>query len=168
MSSSTYNLYSLQDDVLSLSNDSFYEFVTQVAGQLEANILKIQGIRNARTLLRSTDLFSIFKLDCNAVNELKQQVCWECKNGQIVVKQGIELNLKILTEVLKELHDKYIKKIHRQKKLSLNATAISTTTTLNDTPIVFRRVYLEPTFKKRKIYLAICFLELFEHQLSVN
>ena len=42
MSTLVYDLYSLQDDVLLLSNDNFYEFVTQVAGKLEEDILKIQ------------------------------------------------------------------------------------------------------------------------------
>ena len=62
MATAAYDLYCLQDEVLLLSNEEFYEFVTQVAGKIEADILKMQGIRTARALLRSADPLAIFRL----------------------------------------------------------------------------------------------------------
>ena len=116
MVTATYDLYCLQDEVLQLSNEDFYEFVIQVAGKLEADILKIQGIRSARALLRSTDPLAIFRLECDAVAELKKEAFWQCNDGQFVVKQGIELNLQILADTLKEKHNKYIRKIQQRQR----------------------------------------------------
>lgn len=113
-----YDLYDLEDDVLHLNNDAFYSFVIQTAGELEAEILKIQGIRNAWALLRSADPLDVFKFDCDELNELKNRAFWHCTDGQFIVKQGIELNLQILMDVLKEIHQKYIKKIQKKKKTS--------------------------------------------------
>lgn len=113
-----YDLYDLTDDVLQLADDAFYDFVIQTTGELEAEILKIQGIRNIWALLRSTDLLNVFKIDCDELNELKSRAFWHCTDGRLVIKQGIELNLHILTDVLKGIHQKYLKKIQKQKKAS--------------------------------------------------
>ncbi|CAF4671508.1 unnamed protein product [Rotaria socialis] len=84
----TFDLYNLNDDVLFKSNDSFFEFVKEVCGDIEADILRVQGIRNARCLIRSTNLLDILKLDCDEVNEIKSYACFRCKGGEFIVKQG--------------------------------------------------------------------------------
>jgi hypothetical protein len=125
----TYDLYSLQDEVLLLSNEDFYDFVMQVAGKLEAEILKIQGIRSARAFLRSADPLAIFRLECDAVAELKKEAFWRCNDGQFVVKQGIELNLQILADTLKEKHNKYMKKIQQRQKAAAPPPLMTTSVT---------------------------------------
>ena len=73
MAKPTYDLYDLNETVLQLKNDDFYEFVTEVAGESEANILKIQGIQSVRSLIRSNDLLDVFKLDCQELCDLKKR-----------------------------------------------------------------------------------------------
>ncbi|CAF4251921.1 unnamed protein product [Rotaria sp. Silwood2] len=84
----TYNLYHLPDDVLFLSNDNFYNFVAQVCGKVEAELLQIQRIRNARSLIRSTNLFSILEIDCDEIDKLKQNLCFTSKDGNHIIRQG--------------------------------------------------------------------------------
>ena len=99
----TLDLCHLPDDVLFLTNDGFFNFVIQVCGEVEADILRVQGIRNARSLLRSTNLLSIFELDCEECDVLKLNACFKCKNGDLIIKQGVKLNLDSLYEALKEM-----------------------------------------------------------------
>ena len=51
------------------------------------------------------------------MGELKKEAFWQCTDGQFVVKQGIELNLQILADTLKEKHNKYVKKIQQRQKV---------------------------------------------------
>ena len=63
----------MNETVLLLKNEDFYEFVVQVAGELEANMLKLQGIQNARSLIRSNDVLDVFKLHCNELYETNKR-----------------------------------------------------------------------------------------------
>ena len=57
---------------------------------------------------------------------------WQYSNGDHVVKQGIELNLQIFKEVLKDEHKKYVRKIHSQKKSSFSIVSESIASTLEE------------------------------------
>jgi len=127
-----FNLYNLPDDVLFKSNESFYEFVEQVTGKTEADILRVQGIRNARCLIRSTNLLAILEIDCDEINLLKSDACFQCKNGEFVVKQGIQLNLDNLSDVLKDKHEKYKKKNQQRHDSSSTVPSIPSTNINND------------------------------------
>ncbi|CAF1056377.1 unnamed protein product [Adineta steineri] len=120
----TYNLYNLQDDVLFKSNDSFYDFAGEVCVKVEANILRVQGIRNARYLIRATNLLDIPKLDCDEINRIKADACFEYNRGDLVIKQGTKLNLDKLFDALKEKHENYKKKHHHQQQ---NVVILSST-----------------------------------------
>jgi hypothetical protein len=111
-----FDLYNLPADVLLKSNESFYDFVEQVSGKVEADILRVQDIRNARCLIRSKDLLDIFKLDCDEVNALKPLACFQCKTGEFIVKQGVQLNLDNLFDALKEKYEKYTKKNQKHQR----------------------------------------------------
>ncbi|CAF4814820.1 unnamed protein product [Rotaria socialis] len=127
----TFDLYNLNDDVLFKSNDSFFEFVKEVCGDIEADILRVQGIRNARCLIRSTNLLDILKLDCDEVNEIKSYACFRCKGGEFIVKQGVKLNLDNLFDALKEKHDKYKKKNVQQRRKQELPIEVSAPTATN-------------------------------------
>ena len=73
----------------------------------------------------------VFKLDCDELNEIKKNAFWRCNNGNYVVEQGIVSNLKILEEVLNDEHEKYVKKIHRQRKTSISIFSPSIASTPN-------------------------------------
>lgn len=127
----TFNVYNLQDDVLFKSNDSFYEFVTQVCGKVEADILRVQGIRNVHSLIRSNNLLAVLEFDCDEVNALKPYACFECKDGSFIIRQDVKLNLEYLFEMLKNKHEKYRKKYHQQQRQHESMILVSSTTALN-------------------------------------
>lgn len=124
-----FNLYNLPDDVLFKSNDNFYDFVSQVFGKVEADILKVQGIRNVHSLIRSKNLLAILELDCDEVNTLKCHACFECKDGSFITRQGVKLNLDHLFDVLKNKHEKYKKK--NQQRLQESILPVSQSASLN-------------------------------------
>ncbi|CAF2884807.1 unnamed protein product [Rotaria sp. Silwood2] len=131
-----FDLFNLPDDVLLKSNESFYGFVEQVTGKVEADILRVQGISNARSLIRSKNLLDIFKLDCDEVNALKPLACFQCKTGDFIVKQGIQLNLDNLFDALKEKHEKYTKKNkkhqHQHESSSIDLIPSTPLTNINN------------------------------------
>jgi hypothetical protein len=129
----TYDLYNLNDDVLFKSNESFYDFVQEVCGKIEADILRIQGIRNARCLIRSSNLLDILKLDCDEVNDLKFNTCFQLKSGDFIIKQGVKLNLDNLFDALKDKHDKYSKKNHRFERQKKHSQSITNAENSNNT-----------------------------------
>ena len=56
------NLNSLPDEVLFYSNEQFYKFIEDYLGVDEMNLLKIQSIKNVRTLLKVPRYFLPFLL----------------------------------------------------------------------------------------------------------
>ena len=132
----TFDLYNLKDDVLFISNNTFYEFVKGVCGEVEADILRVQGIRNTQCLIRSTNLLDILKLDCDEVNVIKPYACFRCNNGEFIVKQGVKLNLDNLVDALKEKHEKYREKNllehPQQQMLLVNSQITATNTHINE------------------------------------
>lgn len=113
-----YDLYNLSDDVLFLSKEGFYEFVAQVCGQPEANLLQIQGIQNAHSLIRCTNFFSILSIDGEEIEKLKPIICFLARNGEYFIKQGVQLNLDNLSDSLKEKQIKYKKSAKRRAGLT--------------------------------------------------
>jgi len=128
-----YDLYNLPDDVLFLSKEDFNDLVVEICGKSEANLLKVQGIQNAQSLIRCMNIFSILDIDCDEVNNLKSIVCFQSRNGDYVVKQGVQLNLDNLVDTLKAKHDKYKKKKKHQSGSALSYSSIIPTTNSIDT-----------------------------------
>ena len=129
----TFDSYNLKDDVLFKSNEDFYEFVEQVTGQVEANILRVQDIRNAQCLIRLTDLLAILELDCEEVNALKPQACFLCKTGEFIIKQGVKLNLDNLCDALKDKHERYKKKTQQHSRQQMPSSTPFTPSTISTT-----------------------------------
>ena len=72
-------------------------------GDIEVEILKVQCINSVQSLLRSTDLFSIFQLDCDELHELRTRVCWKLNDGTYLVKPVIRDNLRYCVSILKDI-----------------------------------------------------------------
>ncbi|CAF1023761.1 unnamed protein product [Didymodactylos carnosus] len=180
------DLYNLQDDVLLLNNDEFFNFVRQVCGDVEADILKVQGIHNVRCLLHTPNVLSILDLDCNEVDEIKQNACFKLNNGEFVIKQGVKGNLEDLAGALKTKNDKYKKRLQVQRELLPPSTIngnnnISQITSLTTTPsitmvtskcltvndhITFIKEYIEK--HSRKIFDSMVLKEGEHYRLTVT
>lgn len=84
--------------------DEFFRFIETNAGSVEAEILKVQNINNIKTLLRSTDLFSFFQLECDELAALRKNACFQLNDGTFVVKPVIKNNLQHCVDVLSSYH----------------------------------------------------------------
>ena len=90
------------DIISSLSGDAFYDFVKEFVGADEAEILKIQQIKNTRISLRVPDVFSFFAIKSHAIKDLKEGVCFANEDMQFSVKAGIRSNIELFIDSLKK------------------------------------------------------------------
>ncbi|CAF0898074.1 unnamed protein product [Didymodactylos carnosus] len=158
----------------------------QVCGDVEADILKVQGIHNVLCLLHTPNVLSILDLDCNEVDEIKQNACFKLNNGEFVIKQGVKGNLEDLAGALKTKNDKYKKRLQVQRELLPPSTIngnnnISQITSLATTPsitmvtskcltvndhITFIKEYIEK--HSRKIFDSMVLKEGEHYRLTVT
>ncbi|CAF3928159.1 unnamed protein product [Rotaria sordida] len=131
------NLNNLPDEVLFYSNDQFYQFIESRLGVDEMNLLKIQSIRNTKTLLKVPDIFSVLGIKCKELVDLKNRLCFvDEDNNNIIIKAGVKTDFDDLITILKEKNCKYLKKMKKSKLSSSSSTAnplISNTSSLNET-----------------------------------
>ncbi|CAF1555360.1 unnamed protein product [Rotaria magnacalcarata] len=101
----------LPDNVFSLKNDDFYEFIQVLVGQQMVDILKFQSITSTQSLIRNPNIFEIFNMNCSESSFLmiREQSCFQLDNGTFIVKIGLINNLNCLLEFLKQQQQKQIK-----------------------------------------------------------
>lgn len=71
---------------------------------LEADELErmmIEGIKNTRALLHITDIISIVDLHCDAINNIKQRICFDTKNKGFAIKKRIKCGIQGLIGTLR-------------------------------------------------------------------
>ena len=137
----TIDLNNLPDEVLFYSNDQFYKFIEDCLGVDEMKLLKLQSIKNVRTLLNVPDVFAIFSINCKELADLKNTICFidddDAKN--IIVKSGIKAGIDYLMAALKEKNNKYIKRKKNSKPSPSSLSSITNhsnaNTPLSNTPI---------------------------------
>ena len=101
MATMANNQLVLPDDIFDYENEAFYNFVHNFIGSIEAEILKVQSIRNARLLLLIPDVFSFFELECDDVIDLKKRACFIMNNNTYVVKSGIRFSIDYLFKLVR-------------------------------------------------------------------
>lgn len=84
------NAYLEQD---TMNSNSFFQFIEAMTSEIEVEILKVQGINNAFSLLRAQDLYSVFQIDCDELQDLKNRACLKLKNGEYMIRPAIKENL---------------------------------------------------------------------------
>jgi len=72
-----------------------------MTSDIEVEILKAHGINNVLSLLRAKDLYSIFKIDCEELDDLKSRACLKLKNGEYMIRPAIKENLDYCINVFK-------------------------------------------------------------------
>ena len=95
---------SFPDDLLSYSENRFFEFVKDFVGDIEAEILRIQCIRNVRTLLHVDDVFSLFDVSCKETFALKQISCFINDDLTYIVRPGIKSNMEYFIDSLRKCY----------------------------------------------------------------
>ena len=88
-------------DIGNIKSDVFFRLVEQMTSDIEVEILKAQGINNVRCLLRANDLYSIFKIDSEELEDLRDRACMKLKDGQYMVRPAIKKNLEYCIDEFK-------------------------------------------------------------------
>ncbi len=98
----------MTENVFSLKNDEFYDFIRTLVGQQIVDILKFQSISSTQSLIRYPNIFDIFNMKCSQPDFLtiRQRSCLELDDGQLIVKVGLINNLNYLLEFLKQQQNK--------------------------------------------------------------
>ncbi|CAF4106527.1 unnamed protein product [Rotaria magnacalcarata] len=80
----------LRENVFSLKNDDFYEFIQVLVGQQMVNILKFQSITSIQSLIRNPNIFEIFNMNCSESSFLmiRERSCFQLDNGTFIVTIG--------------------------------------------------------------------------------
>jgi hypothetical protein len=88
-------------DISKIKSDDFFNLIESMTSEIEVEILKAQGINNVLSLLRAQDLYSIFKLDCTELEDLRNRACLQLKGSDYMIRPAIKNNLDYCINVLK-------------------------------------------------------------------
>ncbi|CAF2071904.1 unnamed protein product [Rotaria magnacalcarata] len=136
------DLNNLPDEVLFYSNEQFYNFIEQCLGHDEMMLIKLQSIKNIRTLINVPDVLGVLNIKCKELVELKNRICFTDEDShQFIVKPGIKEGIDDMVEVLKDKNHRYIKRTKGLKSSSLSTktsysqlnASVSNTPSLNST-----------------------------------
>jgi len=114
------DLNNLSDEVLFYSNDQFYTFIEECLGVDEMKLIKLQSIKNSKTLISVPDVLTILSFKCKEMIELKSRLCFidDDNADNFVVKSGIKTSIDNLITALKEKNCKHTKRTKNFKSSS--------------------------------------------------
>lgn len=98
----SFNTNNLPKDVLSYTDDKFYDFVKELLGQSAADLLNIQAINNVPSFLLSDDVCDIIELavESKEIDALREKISFAFRDGTYHVKMGIRNNFMYLNKLL--------------------------------------------------------------------
>jgi hypothetical protein len=125
----------LPSNVMSLRDDKFIDFVKEEVGAAAAALLEVQGINCVKSLLMTSDVYSIMDVKSKSLDGFKKKYGYMQDDDTFVVHPGIKGNLDYLIDLLKQkcLHDaKFGKFSKRNQSLSsLDKTTCPSSTMTN-------------------------------------
>lgn len=100
----------LPADALFLYDDRFYQMVQRIAGESEAMLLEIQGIRSVYSFLNTNDVFDVLSIQCSALANLKRLTCLQADDQTFIVKPGCRSSIQYLYQLLHQKHLEHLKR----------------------------------------------------------
>ena len=114
----------LPKDALTYTDEKFFKLIRSFCGKDGSDILSIQAIRSVDSFLAIQDIYAIFELDSEDVQEIQKQCGFRKRNGTYTVKPGIKSSLDYVSALLKQMQ----KQIGRRTKIqSVPTQSISST-----------------------------------------
>jgi hypothetical protein len=92
----------LPSNVMSLRDDNFINFVQQEAGDGAAALLEIQGINCVKSLLMTSNVYSIMDVKSKSLDSFKNKYGYLQDDDTFVIKPGIKGNMDYLIDLLKK------------------------------------------------------------------
>ncbi|CAF1539515.1 unnamed protein product, partial [Adineta steineri] len=83
----------LPHDVLTYTDQRFFDFIERFCGKDEADLLSLQAIRSVDSFLAIENVYSIFALDSEDVIQIQTRCGFKNRNGTFTVKPGIKSSL---------------------------------------------------------------------------
>ncbi|CAF4457003.1 unnamed protein product, partial [Rotaria sp. Silwood2] len=114
------DLNNLPDEVLFYSKEQFDTFIEQCLGVDEMMLIKLQSIKNIRTLINVPDVLAVLNVKCKELVDIKNRICFiDEGNNNFIVKPGVKAGIADLIEVLKDKNYKYVKRTKGSKSSTL-------------------------------------------------
>ena len=117
------------ENVLFLHDTEFYQFIQQACGHVVVEILKIQEISSADSLLRIDNIFSFFNHDSQHLRSIKEKIGIYLNDGSFIIKPGIIIKIETLVNTLRNLN-------HLQTPFTTNVDILVSHTTLHKFPFL--------------------------------
>ena len=116
-------------NVMSLRDDDFINFVKQEAGDAAAELLEIQGINCVKSLLMTTNIYSIMDIKSINLEKFKRKFGYLQDDETYVIQPGIKGSMDYLMDLLKQkiLDDR------KSSTLSKRNQSLSSTNKTTDT-----------------------------------
>ena len=111
-------------DVLTYTDEKFYDLVRSLCGDTAVELLKILCIRSVQSLLMTNmkDIFSVLNLDYVQLDDIKKETCFRLQDNSFVIKPGIESSIKYLKELLLAKNNGSLKQLKTKMKSSARIT----------------------------------------------
>ncbi|CAF1242240.1 unnamed protein product [Didymodactylos carnosus] len=113
------NTSQLPADILTFNGNKFYDFVKNICG---AELLEVQQIANAQSLLLTDDVFGIMDVDCPDLIDLKKKISFTLADGSFLLKAGIRANIKYLKELFLKKNEEIMKETKLKPKQQTTIT----------------------------------------------
>ena len=104
----------LPKDALTYTDEKFFKLIRSFCGKDGSDILSIQAIRSVDSFLAIQDIYAIFELDSEDVQEIQKQCGFRKRNGTYTVKPGIKSSLDYVSTLLKQMQ----KQVGRRTKFN--------------------------------------------------
>ncbi|CAF1189710.1 unnamed protein product [Didymodactylos carnosus] len=87
-----FDINQLPTDVLTFTDARFYDFVKEILGETEADLLKMQAINNVPSFLLTDDICGVLELDIDSqeLDDLRKKISFRLKDGTVIVKAGVK------------------------------------------------------------------------------
>jgi hypothetical protein len=111
----------LPKDALSYTDEKFFKLIRSFCGKGASDLLSIQAIRSVDSFLSIQDIYTIFELDSEDVQEIQKQCGFRKRNGTYTVKPGIKSSLDYVSNLLKAMQ-KRMKKTKKNQQVPTQPT----------------------------------------------
>ncbi|CAF1369097.1 unnamed protein product [Rotaria sp. Silwood1] len=160
------NTSRLPNDVLSYTDQDFYNFVEMFLGKLHAHLLSYLHINSVPCFLLTENPCSIFSLDIEdeVLEQLSREICIKLKNNQLIVKPRVENSFKCLKDLLlKKIEQdmKRTKQNSKQQTVTLGNTTSTQSFSISSSmlispPSLLTSSYSALTIDEHRQYLLNC------------
>jgi hypothetical protein len=89
-------------NVMSLRDDKFIDFVKAEADDGAADVLEIQGINSVKSLLMTSNVYSIMDVKSKSLDGFKNKYGYMQDDGKFVIQPGIQGNIELF--ILSRMH----------------------------------------------------------------